>query len=204
MKQQNNRHSRWSASRKDIASVWHAKCNKTTSSGICLNIFFRSRWTKLGLYGDTLILRWKEKKHLMQLQANWDSTHLTNLSEIGVTGVKHCRPEPGIKRHLKKHIQALVTYVVSSHCCRKTIVKVYLCKLDSPGRRRWWCDTWGSGVALCFDSAATWEGKPGHSAERPGQTPAPQNTGSAQMATVRKKIYCISHNFTTIEPKQNI
>lgn len=35
------------------------------------------------------------------------------LSEIGVPGVKHCRPEPGIKRYLKKHTGFCLIHMVN-------------------------------------------------------------------------------------------
>lgn len=57
---------------------------------------------------------------------------------------------------------------------------------NTPERRRWWCSTWGSGVAQSCGSAAASEGRPGRWAERLEQMLAPRSTGTAQMATVEE------------------
>lgn len=82
----------------------------------------------------------------------------------------------------------------TSRLVLETKVEAMLCSahrddwLSSPERRHWWSGTWGSGGAPCSGSAAASEGRPGRWAERRGRTPAPRNTGSAQMATRAKNI----------------
>lgn len=80
------------------------------------------KWMKPRIIWSTWV-RWRKTKPcwccfisaedaIIEKCLSQDSLTINNkyLSEIGVPGVKHCGPEPGVKRYLEKQMQALISY----------------------------------------------------------------------------------------------